>query len=74
MGITTHVTDVGGKLRSPEVREIYEEGVQIPPCKFFSEGKIDNSLLQIIRQNVRLPNQIEGDIFTPCGGLKFVIG
>ncbi len=64
VGITTHVTDVGGKLRSPEVREIYEEGVQIPPCKFFSEGKIDKSLLQIIRQNVRLPNQIEGDILS----------
>lgn len=64
IGITTQVTDMGGKLRSPEVREIYEEGLQLPPCKYMSGGKINEDILRIIRKNVRVPNQVEGDMIS----------
>ncbi len=64
IGITTQVTDMGGKLRSPEVREIYEEGLQLPPCKYMSAGRVNEDILRIIRNNVRVPNQVEGDIIS----------
>ena len=64
IGITTQVTDMGGKLRSPEVREIYEEGLQLPPCKYMSAGQINEDILRIIRKNVRVPNQVEGDMIS----------
>jgi len=28
---TAHAPDIGGKIRSPEPREVFEEGFQIPP-------------------------------------------
>ena len=28
---TAHAPDIGGKIRSPEPREVFEEGLQIPP-------------------------------------------
>ncbi len=64
IGITTQVTDMGGKLRSPEVREIYEEGLQLPPCKYMAAGKINEDILRIVRNNVRVPNQVEGDLIS----------
>ncbi|MDA1000419.1 MAG: hydantoinase B/oxoprolinase family protein [bacterium] len=63
-GITTHVTDMGGKLRSPEVREIYEEGLQLPACKYVSEGEVNPDILRIIRANVRVPELVEGDLIS----------
>src|SRR4028118_866445 len=30
---TAHAPDIGGKIRSPEPREVFEEGFQIPPPK-----------------------------------------
>ncbi|OGL62159.1 MAG: hypothetical protein A3J27_04625 [Candidatus Tectomicrobia bacterium RIFCSPLOWO2_12_FULL_69_37] len=70
VGITTHVTDMGGKLRSPEVREIYEEGLQLPPCKFLNAGKVNQDILRIIRQNVRVPDQVEGDLISHVSASK----
>ncbi|MFQ5693675.1 MAG: hydantoinase B/oxoprolinase family protein, partial [Nitrospinota bacterium] len=64
VGITTHTTDMGGKLRSPEVREIYEEGLQLPPCKYVSAGKVNADILRVIRQNVRVPGHVEGDLIS----------
>jgi len=63
-GVTTHVTDMGGKLRSPEVREIHEEGLQLPPCKYLSAGQVNQDVLRVIRQNVRVPDQVEGDLIS----------
>ena len=62
--ITTHVSDIGGKLRSPEVREIYEEGLQLPPCKYVSGGRVNPEILRIIRANVRVSGVVEGDLMS----------
>ncbi len=62
MGMISHVMDIGGKLRAPDVRELFEEGIRLTPCKFMSKGKIDETLRRVIRDNVRVPDQVEGDI------------
>jgi N-methylhydantoinase B len=59
---TAHTPDIGGKIRSPEPREVFEEGLQIPPMKLMRGGEADETLLAILRQNVRTPEQTIGDL------------
>lgn len=59
---TAHTPDIGGKIRSPEPREVFEEGLQIPPMKLIRGGETDETLLAILRQNVRTPEQTVGDL------------
>jgi N-methylhydantoinase B/oxoprolinase/acetone carboxylase alpha subunit len=43
-------------------REIYEEGIQIPPMMLFREGRPNEDLLALFAENVRNPNQVLGDL------------
>lgn len=60
---TAHAPDIGGKIRSPEPREVFEEGLQIPPLKLMRAGVMDETLVAILRQNVRTPDQTLGDLW-----------
>lgn len=60
---TAHVTDVGGRGFGADANSVFEEGLQIPVMKFASKGEVDQTLLQIIRSNVREPVQLIGDIY-----------
>ena len=60
---TAHAPDIGGKIRSPEPREVFEEGLQIPPMKMIAAGRTDETLVAIIRKNVRTPDQTMGDLY-----------
>ncbi|MEM7252206.1 MAG: hydantoinase B/oxoprolinase family protein [Pseudomonadota bacterium] len=62
-GVVSHLPDVGGRLRNPGNREIYEEGLQIPPMRILRAGDPDESLITLIRQNVRVPDETMGDIW-----------
>ncbi|MBK5923810.1 methylhydantoinase [Rhodovulum sulfidophilum] len=64
MGTVGHVSDIGGTRDSLHAREIYEEGLQIPPMKLFDGGRPNETLIELIRQNVRHPDQVLGDIFS----------
>jgi N-methylhydantoinase B len=57
-----HVPDIGGRIRSADAREIYEEGLRIPMTKLFSGGERNELLFEIVRNNVRVPDQVVGDI------------
>ena len=67
-----HVPDIGGKIRSVDARELYEEGFHIPIMRFLSEGKPDDSLITLIRTNVRTPEQTVGDIWSQVGAVDLV--
>lgn len=64
---TTHVTDIGGIGLSPDGREVYHEGLQLPILKLVDRGRINESLLDIIRRNVRTPVETVGDIYSLAG-------
>ena len=68
-GTTGHVPDIGGKLRSVEPREVFEEGFHIPPMKLLVGSVADQTLLTLLRRNVRTPDQTVGDIFAQVGAL-----
>ena len=42
-------------------REIYQEGLVIPPVRFVKDGEIDRDLFAMIRSNVRGTREISGD-------------
>ena len=67
-----HVPDIGGKIRSVDARELYEEGFHIPLMRFLREGKPDESLIALIRTNVRTPEQTVGDIWSQVGAVELV--
>lgn len=60
---TCHVVDVGGIGMSPDGRQIFHEGLFVPIMPFAQEGEVNESLLAIVRGNVREPEQVVGDIF-----------
>ncbi|MBM85151.1 MAG: hypothetical protein CMM47_03915, partial [Rhodospirillaceae bacterium] len=69
---TAHAPDIGGKIRSPEPREVFEEGLQIPRLKLYEAGKKNETLLAMLRTNVRVPDQVEGDLEAQLGGLEIM--
>jgi N-methylhydantoinase B len=69
---TAHAPDIGGKIRSPEPREVFEEGFQIPPMKLLRAGQPDESLLQLLRKNVRTPEQTVGDLWAQVVALDLM--
>lgn len=60
----SHLPDIGGRIRSPDAREVYEEGLQIPPWKLLDRGQQDDKLIRLIRHNVRVPDRVMGDIWS----------
>ena len=69
---TAHAPDIGGKIRSPEPREVFEEGLQIPIMKMMAAGKTDETLVAIIRKNVRTPDQTMGDLYAQIVALDLM--
>src|SRR5437660_12070597 len=59
-----HHSDVGGMSPGsmPVAREIYQEGLIIPPVRLVRRGTIDRDLLALILSNVRTPDEREGDL------------
>ena len=60
---TCHAPDIGGRQFSGEAREVYEEGLQIPMLKILRAGEPNRDVLEIIRTNVRQPDETIGDIY-----------
>ncbi len=59
-----HHADVGGAYPGSMglCREIYQEGVRIPPVKLMRAGVLDRDLLAMLLNNVRTPEEREGDL------------
>ena len=62
LGTVGHVSDIGGTKDSLRAREVYDEGLQIPPLKLMKAGVANDDLLALIAENVRNPKQVLGDI------------
>jgi N-methylhydantoinase B len=60
---TAHIVDIGGRGFGADANSVYEEGLYIPIMKFASRGKVDMTLVNIIRGNVREPDQLVGDVY-----------
>ncbi len=56
-----HHSDIGGRVASDN-RQVYEEGIFIPPLKLYDAGVLNEGVLEMIRWNVRTPEEVTGDI------------
>lgn len=64
---TSHVADVGGLGFGPDARQVYEEGLLVPIGYLFRRGQPNETLLEIIRANVRDPMAALGDLYSLAG-------
>jgi N-methylhydantoinase B len=62
---TGHWMDMGGSAPGgwvPTAREIHQEGLIIPPLRLYDGGQRNDALVSLITANVRLPQQLLGDL------------
>ncbi len=64
MGTVGHVGDIGGTKDSLRAREIYDEGIQIPPMYLYRAGVPNEDLLTLLGENVRKPEEVLGDVYS----------
>jgi N-methylhydantoinase B len=59
-----HHADIGGALAGSmgPAREIFQEGLRIPPVKIFRKGLVNREVLDLLLANVRTPSEREGDL------------
>jgi N-methylhydantoinase B len=60
----------------PVAREIYQEGVIIPPLKLFENGRLNQGIWDLLLANVRTPGERAGDLWAQIaannrGSLRF---
>ncbi|PWJ22238.1 hydantoinase B/oxoprolinase family protein [Jannaschia seohaensis] len=60
---TAHVVDIGGRGFGADGASVYEEGLYIPIMRFADRGRVDETLIRIVRGNVREPDQLVGDLY-----------
>jgi N-methylhydantoinase B/oxoprolinase/acetone carboxylase alpha subunit len=62
---TVHHQDVGGMAPGSiptNATEIYQEGLRIPPLKYMEGGRVNETLEQMLRYNIRLSDTFMGDL------------
>ena len=64
-----HWLDIGGILGGMST-DIFSEGLQIPILKYQDRGVVNDTVVEIIRQNVRLPSRAMGDLRAQVTAVK----
>lgn len=70
--VRAHWADVGGAVpgsMSGKATEIYQEGIRIPPIKILEGGRMNESALDLLLANMRVPDERLGDLnasFAAC--------
>ncbi len=64
--VTAHHVDVGGAAPGSQaivgVSDLHQEGIRIVPVRHFVEGRPNADVLDLIAGNVRVPDQVVGDL------------
>jgi N-methylhydantoinase B len=71
--VICHHTDVGGRApgsNASDSTEIFQEGLRVPPVKLFIGGRRNDTLFDMIAQNVRVPDRVIGDIGAQVAACK----
>lgn len=65
-----HVTDIGGPVPAgynPDAKEIYAEGLRIPPVKLWEKGVKRHDVINLLHSNMRSRRNQEGDLNAQYG-------
>lgn len=63
-----HALDIGGRGLSADSRSVFEEGIFLPVMKLVDQGKPVEAIFELIRANVRTPEEVLGDIHSQIVG------
>ena len=66
----THLPDIGGLGFGAAAREIYHEGLRLPVCKLFEADVQNDFIIELMRTNVRAPDQVIGDLMANVTATK----
>jgi len=61
---TSHIMDIGGLGCGPDATDVFMEGLYIPHLRLAEAGKMNETLLAMIRANTRLPVDAIGDVYS----------
>jgi len=56
-----HHSDIGGRVSSDN-HDVFEDGLFIPLVKLYNRGVLNEAVMEMIRWNVRTPDDVTGDI------------
>ncbi len=59
---TSHLVDIGGHCLGPDGSDVYDEGLYIPPIRLVDQGRLNETLIALLKANSRIPNEAEGDV------------
>src|SRR3954468_6500225 len=67
-----HHADVGGMYPGSmgPCREIFQEGLRIPPVKLYRRGELNEAVFRLILNNVRTPEERDGDLTAQIGACR----
>lgn len=68
-----HLTDIGGPVPAgynPDAKEIYAEGLRIPPVKLWEKGRRRDDVINLLLTNMRARRDQEGDINAQFGACR----
>lgn len=71
-----HWTEIGGRDAgsvSTETTEVFQEGLQLPCLRIARDGEIDGGLVDLIRVNVRLPENSIGDLYAQMASVRLAV-
>jgi N-methylhydantoinase B len=69
-GAIAHLPDIGGRRRAADSVDVYEEGFQMPPIKLKRRGEWNETLIELLRANVRVPDEVVGDLHAMAGACE----
>jgi N-methylhydantoinase B len=61
---TSHLIDIGGIGFGPDATDVFMEGLYIPFLRLIEGGKVNETLMAMIRANTRLPVDTVGDTYS----------
>ena len=73
VGTLCHHLDMGGMAAgsyAATATEVFQEGLRIPPLKLMRRGRLNDDLLAMMRQNVRRPDMLWGDLQAQLASLS----
>lgn len=70
---TAHWADMGGAVPGgfgSRSRSIHEEGLRFGPTRLVLDGEIDQNVYRMVMDNIRVPDEREGDILAQLSALE----
>ena len=68
-----HHSDIGGATYgayNAAAREIWQEGIRLPPMRLYDKGSIRSDILRMLKTNVRHARDFEGDLMAQIGSVR----